>query len=69
MAYDFIVTTKIEKKYIKNSVTQKFMSRHNEELKVEKLYHDTKILCCDTIKSRKKGTLSRQSFFMSRHTI
>ena len=45
------------------------MSQHKTKLKDEKLYRDTKILCRDTIKSRKKETLSRQSFFMSRHQV
>ena len=47
----------------------KLMSRHKTKLKVEKLCRDIEILCRDTIKSGKKETLSRQSFFMSRHTI
>ena len=46
----------------------KLLSRHKTKLKVEKLCRDIEILCHDIIKSSKKETLSRQSFFMSRHT-
>ena len=50
------------------SQNSKLMLRNKTKLKAEKLYHNTEILCRDTMKSNKKETLSQQAFLL-RHTI